>query len=119
MAVLKHLASKSSNYEAVLTYLLYDHDEKNGKVGITEWKKLGVAGGLTRIEFSPLTGRTHQLRLAASCPVEKGGLGIPIVGDSLYGTCHQGQRLMLHACEITFSHPVSGQKMHITCEPDY
>ena len=32
MAVLKHLASKSSNYGAVLTYLLYDHDEKNGKV---------------------------------------------------------------------------------------
>ncbi len=95
------------------------YDEKNGKVGITEWKKLLVAGGLTRIEFSPLTGRTHQLRLAASCPVEKGGLGIPIVGDSLYGTCHQGQRLMLHACEITFRHPVSGQEMHITCEPDF
>ena len=32
MAVLKHLASKSSNYGAILTYLLYDHDEKNGKV---------------------------------------------------------------------------------------
>lgn len=32
MAVLKHLASKSSNYGAVLTYLLYDHDEKNGKI---------------------------------------------------------------------------------------
>lgn len=32
MAVLKHLASKSSNYGAVLTYLLYDHDEKSGKV---------------------------------------------------------------------------------------
>ena len=32
MAVLKHLASKSSNYGAVLTYILYDHDEKNGKV---------------------------------------------------------------------------------------
>ena len=32
MAVLKHLASKSSNYGAVLAYLLYDHDEKNGKV---------------------------------------------------------------------------------------
>lgn len=31
MAVLKHLASKSSNYGAVLTYLLYDHDEKSGK----------------------------------------------------------------------------------------
>ena len=32
MAVLKHLASKSSNYGAVLTYLLYDHDEKTGRV---------------------------------------------------------------------------------------
>ena len=32
MAVLKHLASKNSNYGAVLTYLLYDHDEKSGKV---------------------------------------------------------------------------------------
>ena len=32
MAVLKHLASKSSNYGAVITYLLYDHDEKTGKV---------------------------------------------------------------------------------------
>ena len=32
MAVLKHLASKSSNYGAVLTYLLYDHDEKSGRV---------------------------------------------------------------------------------------
>lgn len=32
MAILKHLASKSSNYGAVLTYLLYDHDEKSGKV---------------------------------------------------------------------------------------
>ena len=95
------------------------YDEKNGKLGITEWKKLGVACGLTRIEFTPLTGRTHQLRLAASCPVEKGGLGIPIAGDSLYGSCREGQRLMLHACEITFHHPVSGKEMHITCEADF
>ena len=105
------------------------YDPENGKTGITEWKKLGVesifpAGcknGLkvTRIEFSPLTGRTHQLRLAASCPVEKGGLGIPIVGDSLYGNCRDGERLMLHAAEIEFEHPVSGQKIHINCPPEF
>ena len=106
------------------------YDEKNGKLGITEWKKLGVVKKntvvepvettvYTRIEFTPLTGRTHQLRLAASCPVEKGGLGIPIVGDSLYGTCRKGQRLMLHAAEITFHHPLSGQEMHIICEPEF
>ena len=95
------------------------YDEENGKLGITEWKKLGVVRGVTRVEFSPLTGRTHQLRLAASCPVDKGGLGIPIVGDSLYGVCKNGQRLMLHATEITFTHPVSGEVMHIVCEPDF
>lgn len=95
------------------------YDEINGKLGITEWKKLGVFNQQTRIEFSPLTGRTHQLRLAASCPVEKGGLGIPIAGDSLYGICKEGERLMLHAAEITFNHPTSNKEIHIECKPDF
>lgn len=103
------------------------YDPVNGKTGITEWKKLGVekletpAGvkKVTRIEFSPLTGRTHQLRLAASCPEKLGGLGHPIAGDSLYGTCGEGERLMLHAREINFRHPVSGEMLHIICEPEF
>ena len=95
------------------------YDKENGKIGITEWKKLGVEKGLTRIEFSPLTGRTRQLRLAASCPVELGGLGIPIKGDSLYGVCEEGECLMLHAAEIEFFHPISGEKIHLSCRPDF
>jgi len=108
------------------------YDKVNGKTGITEWKKLGVElvkksgkGGesrkVTRIEFSPLTGRTHQLRLAASCPVELGGLGIPIAGDSLYGGKKAAgfSRLLLHASEITFSHPTSGRHIHLLCPPDF
>ena len=103
------------------------YDAENGKLGITEWKKMGVeklqcgdiTKDVTRIEFSPLTGRTHQLRLAASCPVELGGLGLPIVGDSLYGKCENGQRLMLHAAEITFRHPTSGELLHIVCKPEF
>jgi len=95
------------------------YDAINGKIGITEWKKIGVEKRLTRIEFSPLTGRTHQLRLAASCPAELGGLGIPIKGDSLYGLCKEGERLMLHAAEIDFFHPISGEKIHLTCRPDF
>ena len=103
------------------------YDPVNGKPGITEWKKLGVevletpAGKkkVTRVEFSPLTGRTHQLRLAASCPEKLGGLGHPIAGDSLYGTCGEGERLMLHAREISFRHPVSGEMLHIICEPEF
>ena len=103
------------------------YDAVNGKLGITEWKKLGVEQlkignenrKVTRIEFSPLTGRTHQLRLAASCPTELGGLGLPIIGDSLYGVCNKGDRLMLHATEIQFFHPTSGEKMHIICKPEF
>ena len=103
------------------------YDKENGKLGITEWRKIGVENiqtndgvrKVTRIEFSPITGRTHQLRLAASCPVELGGLGLPIAGDSLYGKKEPYTRLMLHAAEIEFFHPTSGRLMHITCRPDF
>ena len=105
------------------------YDAVNGKLGITDWKKLRVEAfknlhidtvrKVTRIEFTPHTGRTHQLRLASSCPAEKGGLGLPIVGDTLYGHPQEGERLMLHAMEITFHHPTSGEMFHITCQPDF
>ena len=103
------------------------YDAVNGKVGITDWKKVRVEKYLingkekrvTRIEFFPKTGRTHQLRLAASCPVEKGGLGLAIAGDSLYGHCEKGERLMLHASGISFRHPVSGELLNIVCHPDF
>ena len=105
------------------------YDKENGKIGITKWKKLKVVEcprsgciettKLTRIEFTPLTGRTHQLRLAASCSKELGGLGIPIAGDTLYGKPVPGGRLMLHASEIEFHHPISNELIHIICPPDF
>ena len=99
------------------------YDEVNGKLGITEWKKEGTElytapdgskRRVTRILFTPHTGRTHQLRLAASDPH---GFGIPIVGDTLYGHCEPGERLMLHACELEFRHPVSDGTMHFEIHP--
>lgn len=105
------------------------YDAINGKYGITDWKKIrvetlknpvtGSVKKVTRIEFLPRTGRTHQLRLASSCAAELGGLGIPIVGDSLYGHFEEGERLMLHATEITFHHPTSGEIINIICKPDF
>ena len=102
------------------------YDEISGKTGITDWKKIDVEKwknpitkaekSVTRIEFCPKTGRTHQLRLAAS--FEK-GLNLPILGDSLYGKCETGERLMLHASQIDFFHPSTGKKMNIMCKPPF
>ena len=92
------------------------YDEINGKIGITEWINKGTEyfvnpvtkkrKKVTRVVFIPHTGRTHQLRLAAS---DIHGFGLPITGDSLYGTVQTGERLMLHAYKLSFYHPTSGK----------
>lgn len=63
---------------------------------------------LTRVELTPETGRTHQLRIHCQ------QLGHPILGCDLYGGLllpgtEQTPRLMLHASELHFVHPVSGE----------
>ncbi len=74
-------------------------DILQGKPSVTHYRVLETVGNQTRLEFRPLTGRTHQLRVHAAQ-----GLGNPIVGDRLYG--HDGEeRLFLHAREISFLHP--------------
>ena len=84
------------------------YDPVQGKVGISRWRKLEVLDGKTLVVFTPLTGRTHQLRLHASHPL---GLGCPIVGDRLYGAGRLGQPLLLHATRLQFQHPATGQAM--------
>jgi tRNA pseudouridine32 synthase / 23S rRNA pseudouridine746 synthase len=90
------------------------YDPIHGKIGITHWKKILVKDGKTRIEFKPLTGRTHQLRVHAA---SKHGLGIPIVGDPLYGTGTGSGMLKLHACYLSFTHPRSGERLEFSSEP--
>ncbi|MFN7635885.1 MAG: RluA family pseudouridine synthase, partial [Pseudanabaena sp.] len=63
-----------------------------------------------RIEFIPLTGRTHQLRVHAADPR---GLGMTILGDRLYGCDAATDRLHLHARELTFIHPRSQEVIHL------
>ncbi|MDE6548596.1 MAG: RluA family pseudouridine synthase, partial [Muribaculaceae bacterium] len=55
-----------------------------------------------------LTGRTHQLRVHAASEM---GLGMPIVGDRLYGmhTANATDRLLLHAHKIEFIFPIDGR----------
>ena len=92
------------------------YDEVHGKMGITHWENLGIEGEYTRISFVPITGRTHQLRLHAH---HEKGLGIPIVGDPFYGTGTGPGQLKLHACELTFAHPVTGEQLTFKSDPGF
>jgi tRNA pseudouridine32 synthase/23S rRNA pseudouridine746 synthase len=65
----------------------------------------------TKVIFTPLTGRTHQLRIHSQA------IGHPILGCDLYGTqTTQGManRLLLHALDISFDHPQSKKRMTLT-----
>lgn len=100
-------------------------DREFGKKAVTEWKILGVerrgfpdgtTRNATRVLFMPRTGRTHQLRTASA---DEHGFGVPIIGDSLYGTKADGVRLMLHARKIEFDHPRTGERMTIEREEEF
>ncbi|UIJ44974.1 RNA pseudouridine synthase [Sphingomonas cannabina] len=70
----------------------------NGKKAVTRWRTVTVRDDRALVEFLPETGRTHQLRVHAA-----EGLGLPIVGDRVYG--RDGPYLLLHAAEIRLPRP--------------
>ena len=79
-------------------------DYEHGKRAITDYEFLNE----NTVALYPQTGRTHQLRIHCAHPE---GLGSPIKGDELYGT--KADRLYLHAEQIWFRHPVTGEEMHL------
>ncbi len=67
---------------------------------------------VTKVKFTPITGRTHQLR------VHSREIGHSILGCDLYATDEaffMADRLMLHATTIEFNHPVTGQRIDVCC----
>ncbi|MFI3288951.1 MAG: pseudouridine synthase [Rikenellaceae bacterium] len=83
-------------------------DFKYGKSSFTTYKVIERGADFTRLALYPHTGRTHQLRLHCA---HIDGLNAPIRGDRLYGREADDStlRLHLHAQQITFTHPISGE----------
>lgn len=81
-------------------------DHERGKKATTHWKVLNTETLSTLVELTPVTGRSHQLR------VHMLSLGHPILGDRLYAhkeALALAPRLQLHACVLEFEHPVTQQ----------
>ena len=93
-------------------------DVPDGKRAVTHWTTLRRMGSLALVEFVIETGRTHQIRVHAA------HLGHPVVGDALYGDREKDRRvrlrpgrMLLHAVQLDFLHPVTGKPMSLAAMP--
>ena len=78
---------------------------ETGKPAVTEFKRMSVTEGQSRLRLFPKTGRSHQLRVHCLA------IGHPILGDPLYSpeTVADFPRLLLHSEELRINHPESGK----------
>ena len=93
---------------------MVDHD--NGKPSLNHFKVLEYEQNATRVELTPITGRSHQLR------VHMLSLGHPILGDKLYAhpeAFAMAPRLQLHAEMLTLAHPASGETLIFEAAPEF
>lgn len=93
-------------------------DFEAGKPSLTRYRVLSYesASDLSRVELEPFTGRSHQLR------VHLMSLGHPIVGDELYAPPElkaKSDRLLLHAWQLGFKHPITQTALQFECPPEF
>jgi len=90
---------------------------RNSRNAVTHYEVISRLNGVTHVRCRLETGRTHQIR------VHMASIGHPVLGDTVYGRKKpepglQGQ--CLHARELRFVHPDTGEKVTVSCElPEY
>ena len=88
----------------------------DGKPSITDYKSLELFPAVSLLEIELETGRTHQIRVHFSA------LHHPLVGDLTYGADHtiaerlEMHRPWLHARQLAFTHPITGEYLTFECE---
>lgn len=90
---------------------------ETGKPSVTEYKVISrdEQAQTTRVFLHPITGRSHQLRLHLQA------IGHPILGCEFYGGefAKAADRLLLHATDLRFVHPVTGEAVFVESQPDF
>ena len=90
----------------------------NGRLAKTRFEVVerDIAGNRTRVRLYPITGRTHQLRIHTAT------IGHCILGCDLYATdeaFHMAPRLLLHATDLRFLHPMTEESVYFECPPAF
>ena len=87
-------------------------DAKGGKLAILHGRCVAQRGGTSLCVIRLETGRKHQIRAQMS------NAGLPLWGDARYGSGMAGQQIALWGFKLTFSHPVTHEKMTFHAMPD-
>lgn len=91
-------------------------DHEQGKSAQTQWRVLETLNDASRVELTPITGRSHQLR------VHMQFIGHPILGDRFYAAPEQiarSERLLLHAQTLSFRHPVTDEALSFSSQTPF
>lgn len=97
---------------------LYKICQQTGKPSLTYYQRLdyNAQADTSLVLLKPVTGRSHQLRLHLSA------IGHPILGDTLYAEAaiaSASARLLLHAWQIEFKHPLTGKLLKVALPPPF
>ncbi len=112
---------KAESQKQLRDYLVKDHgrntttigSQENGKLAVLDYRLLQQKDDLCLLKVDLQTGRSHQIRVQLSHD------GLPIWGDQRYNPAAKvGQQIALFAYSLSFPHPVSGEMMTFTDQPD-
>ena len=97
--------------DSIVKRMVCDESAPGAKLAVTEYRTLFCNVNFSVVIATPVTGRTHQLR------VHFASTGHPIVGDTMYGVASDFiSRQMLHASSLSFPHPKTGERVSLTAD---